>query len=408
MSTASDLQEVDAAGLSAPVEDIEDRNLIATALLRSPRSLKEELPLSAAARRTVAEARRAVRDILAGRDARRLLVISGPCSLHDREAALDYARRLRALSVRHEGEMALVMRTYFEKPRTTIGWKGMINDPDLDGRCDIERGLAAARRLLLEINELGVACATEVLDPVTPQYVADLIAWAAIGARTTESQTHREIASGLSMPVGFKNATGGDLEGARNAMLSAREPHSFLGITPEGAAAVIRTRGNADRQIVLRGGGGVTNFDAASIAAAAALVADQEIARPVVVDCSHGNSCKDPARQAEVAREVVATWLGGPTAVAGILLESHIEEGRQDWRPDAPLRYGVSLTDACIGWAETEALLDEVAATIVSARNAASAGRPERSLRAVMGNGTGDGARQSEAREREADEVRIR
>jgi 3-deoxy-7-phosphoheptulonate synthase len=253
------------------------------------------------------------------------------------------------------------MRTYFEKPRTTVGWKGLLNDPRLDGSCDLPAGLELARAVLLRINELGLPCASELLDPIAPQYLGDLLSWAAIGARTTESQTHREMASGLSMPVGFKNNTDGDLRVALNAMISARHPHNFLGIDANGAVAVIQTQGNPDRHIVLRGGDRQANYDAAAVAGAAELVAGEGIARPLMVDCSHGNSSKDHRKQAAACRAVLEQVRAGERRVMGIMLESNLHPGRQDWMPDQPLARGVSITDACIGWEETETLLYELA-----------------------------------------------
>jgi len=258
----------------------------------------------------------------------------------------------------------LVMRTYFEKPRTTVGWKGLINDPHLDGSHAVEEGLEIARGLLLEINGLGIPCATEWLDPFTPQFLADLMSWASIGARTSESQTHRQLASGLSMPVGFKNGTDGSLEAARNAMVAAGHPHSFLGICADGASAVVNTRGNPDRHIVLRGGSGGPNYGADQVAEAARLVSDLGVARPVMVDCSHGNSGKDPARQPLVAREVLAQLRQGARSLAGLMLESNLEAGSQPWSHGASLRRGVSITDACLGWSETEDLLYEIAEAV--------------------------------------------
>ena len=342
-------------------EELEDINVSAVVNLRTPREIKRELPLGQEAAATVRRARRELRDILHGRDRERIAVVVGPCSIHDPDAAMDYAERLRALAEPLSDRLVVVMRTYFEKPRTTVGWKGLVNDPDLDGSCDIERGLELARRLLIDINALGLPCGTEVLDPVTPQYFGDAISWAAIGARTTESQTHREMASGLSMPVGFKNGTDGGLEVALHAIIAAGHPHAFLGIDADGVAAVVRTRGNPDRHVVLRGGGGRTNYAAPDIAAAAKAVAGEGIARPVMVDCSHGNSAKDHRRQVPVARDVLATLREGEERVMGLLIESNIGEGRQDWGT-GKLRYGVSITDACIGWDETAALLVELAA----------------------------------------------
>jgi 3-deoxy-7-phosphoheptulonate synthase len=292
-------------------------------------------------------------------------VIVGPCSIHDPDAALEYGERLARAAERHQGELIVVMRTFFEKPRTTVGWKGLINDPHLDGSCDVGAGLALARGLLLELAGRGLACASEILDPFTPQFVADLLAWGGIGARTVESQTHRQLASGLSLPVGFKNGTHGGLESACNAMIAASHPHSFLGITPDGRSAVVTTTGNPDRHLVLRGGGGGSNYDAETVARAAALVADQGIARPVMVDCSHDNSGKDAARQGEVCRAVLSQIRDGrPGALLGLMLESFLEPGRQTWRRGEKLVRGLSITDACIGWPETEALLEEIAASL--------------------------------------------
>jgi 3-deoxy-7-phosphoheptulonate synthase len=348
-------------------EDIEDTNVREVVELRTPRQRKDAMPLGDVAAATVRRARRELRDILHGRDRERLVVLVGPCSIHDPEAARDYAARLAPVAGRNREKLLVIMRTFFEKPRTTIGWKGLVNDPDLDGSCDIERGLELARRLLVDLNALGVACGTEFLDPVVPQYLGDAISWAAIGARTTESQTHREMASGLSMPVGFKNGTDGSLEIALHAMISAGHPHSFLGIDGAGRTSLVRTKGNPDRHVVLRGGKGGTNHGAAEIAMAAEMVAGEGVARSVMVDCSHGNSAKDFRRQSGVAREVLQTFAAGEPRIMGMMLESNIGEGRQDWDRER-LAYGVSITDACIGWEETEALLDELAARPVAAR----------------------------------------
>ena len=343
-------------------EKLENRNLMEVRPLIPPNQAKAMLPVSDAAAELVLRTRRAIREVLHGRDRRRLVVIVGPCSLHDPEAALDYAERLRRATEGSEAELVVLMRAYFEKPRTTVGWKGLINDPYLDGSCDIGEGLLLARRLLLRINELGLPCATELLDPVTPQYTADLISWAAIGARTTESQTHREMASGLSMPVGFKNGTDGNLKIALDAMVSASHTHSFLGINADGITSVIKTRGNPDRHLVLRGGGGRPNYGAAEIARMAQ--ATTGIARGVLVDCSHDNSGKDHTRQAKVCREVLGQFRGGQNAIMGLLIESNLRPGRQSWGEKAALEYGVSITDACIGWEETEVLLGEIAETV--------------------------------------------
>ena len=349
-------------------EPLENLHLEGLEPLISPRELKAKLPATETAARTVLAARRALRDAIHGRDARRLVVIVGPCSIHDPDAALEYAARLAKTAEVLKRDLVVVMRTFFEKPRTTIGWKGLINDPHLDGSCDVGRGLELARGLLLELGELGVACASEILDPFTPQFVADLLAWGGIGARTAESQTHRQLASGLSMPVGFKNGTDGSLQTAQNAMIAAGHSHSFLGITPDGRSAVVTTTGNPDRHLVLRGGGGRTNFAREDIAQAAALVAEQGIARGVMVDCSHDNSGKDPARQSAVCRAVLAQ-LGRerPRALLGLQIESFLEPGRQTWRKGEPLARGVSITDGCIGWGETENLLGEIAEAVRAA-----------------------------------------
>jgi len=343
-------------------EQLENQNLSEVRPLIPPKEAKAMLPTSAAAAEVVLRTRRAIRDVLHGRDRRRLVVIVGPCSLHDPEAALDYAERLHRATATSEAELVVLMRAYFEKPRTTVGWKGLINDPELDGSCDVAEGLMMARRLLLRINEMGLPCATEVLDPVTPQYTADLLSWAAIGARTTESQTHREMASGLSMPVGFKNGTDGSLEIALDAMVSASHSHSFLGINSDGLTSVIKTRGNPDRHLVLRGGRGRSNYGPAEVARAAQ--AATGIARGVLVDCSHDNSGKDHTRQGPICREVLGQFRGGQNALMGLLIESNLRPGRQSWEEGTALEYGVSITDACIGWEETEALLGEITETV--------------------------------------------
>jgi 3-deoxy-7-phosphoheptulonate synthase len=301
-----------------------------------------------------------------------MLVVVGPCSIHDPDAAYDYARRLGPVARTLRDDLLIVMRTYFEKPRTTVGWKGLVNDPRLDGSCDVAAGLQLARTILRTINDLGVPCGSEVLDPITPQYISDLLSWASIGARTIESQTHRELASGLSMPVGFKNSTDGGLQGALHAMISARHPHTFLGIGTDGATAMVKTRGNPDRHVVLRGGAHGPNHAAEDVARAVELVAVEGVARAIMVDCSHDNSGKDHTRQAAVCREVLAQLrAGAPNALMGLLLESNLHAGKQTWKPDAPLAYGVSITDACMGWTETEPLLYEIADAV--RRSAAAA-----------------------------------
>ena len=342
-------------------KQIDNQNIIDIGALISPREVKTHFPLSNEAKTLVLNSRQEIRNILQGRNKDRLLVIAGPCSIHDPEAAYEFAQRLHQVSKSVSDRMLIVMRTYFEKPRTTVGWKGLINDPHLDGSCDIAAGFQLARTVLLNINQMGVPCATEFLDPVTPQYISDLITWSAIGARTTESQTHREMASGLSMPVGFKNGTDGGLQGAINAMVAARHPQSFIGINVDGVTSIIKTNGNRDRHIVLRGGGGKVNYGPEDIAQAVTRLVDEEIPRPVMVDCSHGNSEKDHTRQTNVARSVLQQFCEGQHAIMGLLLESNLKPGNQKWTKGKTLEYGVSITDACLGWDETEALLYELA-----------------------------------------------
>ena len=325
--------------------------------LQPPCGIKEKLPITERANQTVVRGRAGVLDILNQRD-NRLLVVLGPCSIHDPKGALEYAQRLAKLSRELADQIFIVMRTYFEKPRTTIGWKGLINDPRMDGSCEIEEGLRIARKLLLEINDLGLPCATEFLDPIVPQYIDDLISWAAIGARTTESQTHREMASGLSMPVGFKNGTDGSLQIAIDAMSAARTPHSFVGIDPEGYTCIVRTKGNPAGHVVLRGGRNRGNYDAQSISEACAQLIAQKLPNVLMVDCSHANSGKQSARQEEVWRSIIEQRVSGTGAIIGAMLESNLFEGSQPLAKDpAMLKYGVSITDACIDWDSTERLL---------------------------------------------------
>jgi 3-deoxy-7-phosphoheptulonate synthase len=345
---------------------LDNQHIIEIKPLPSPRTIKNNLPITDQAAALVVETRDAIRRILHGQDRERLLVIVGPCSIHDPEAAYEYAAKLKPVADALRDRLLIVMRTYFEKPRTTVGWKGLINDPHLDGTCDIATGMELARTILLRINQSGMPCATELLDPISPQYVADLISWTAIGARTTESQTHREIASGVSMPVGFKNGTEGSLQVAINAMTSARTPHHFVGINTEGQTSIIKTAGNPDRHIVLRGGGGKTNYDAEHVANAEAAVAGEGIARPIMIDCSHDNSSKDHRRQGVVAREVLRQFREGRQSIMGLMLESNLNPGKQIWKQGISLAHGVSITDACLGWEETEALLTELAEMIVA------------------------------------------
>jgi 3-deoxy-7-phosphoheptulonate synthase len=325
--------------------------------LLTPRELKAQLPASEAASATVAHSRRRVNRILQLEEPQ-LLVVIGPCSIHDQKGALDYATRLNALREKFADRMEIVMRVYFEKPRTTVGWKGLINDPHLDGSQDIETGLKIARRLLLDIIGLGLPAATEFLDPIVPQYTADLITWAAIGARTTESQTHREMASGLSMPVGLKNNTDGSLQSAIDAMGAARHPHSFLGIDQDGVTAIVRTTGNPHTHVVLRGGRARTNYDARSIRAAEEKLKQEGLPPVLMVDCSHANSGKQHAKQEDVWRSVIQQRVAGTRSLIGLMVESNLNEGNQPIpKNPADLRYGVSITDSCLGWETTERML---------------------------------------------------
>lgn len=314
-----------------------------------------ELPISEPAAELVETTRRQIADLVSGRS-NRLLVIIGPCSIHDPEAALEYARRLLPLRKKYERELLIVMRVYFEKPRTTVGWKGLINDPHLDGSFDINFGLRQARRLLLDLNNLGMPASTEFLDMITPQYYADLISWGAIGARTTESQVHRELSSGLSCPVGFKNGTDGNLKIAIDAIGAASHPHHFLSVTKAGHSAIVHTAGNPDCHVILRGGK-EPNYSAEHVQAAAAQLTKTGVTPRLMVDFSHANSRKDYTRQMEVARDVAAQLKNGEQNIMGIMVESHLVEGRQD----KPETYGQSITDACIGWDTTEELLALVA-----------------------------------------------
>jgi 3-deoxy-7-phosphoheptulonate synthase len=336
--------------------------------LEPPRTVLAELPITRQVATTVLDGRNAIRRVLSGED-RRPLVIVGPCSIHDPIAALEYARLLAGLKRELADTLCLVMRVYFEKPRTTVGWKGLINDPHLDGTRDTMLGLRTARRLLLDINELGLPAATELLGPVVPQYIADLVAWTAIGARTAESQTHREMASGLSMPVGFKNTTDGNLQVALDAMQAAGTPHTFLGMDDDGRGAIVHTTGNPERHLVLRGGGGRTNYDAESVAEAASLCAARGLPARVLVDCSHGNSSKDHNRQPLVFRAVLDQLLAGSPHLMGAMMESHLHGGNQKLGTgSAGLAYGVSVTDACLDWETTERVLREAGARLRSAR----------------------------------------
>ncbi len=337
----------------------EDLNVLSTSNLPGPHQVKRDLPSETASQQTVIESRSAIRRILSGED-KRLFVMVGPCSIHDEAAALEYAERLNALRRELEDRLCIVMRVYFEKPRTTVGWKGLINDPHLDDSFDMAAGIRIARRILLRVTEMGLPAGTELLDPITPQYLADLLTWAAIGARTTESQTHRQMASGLSMPVGYKNGTDGSLQTAIDALATAGQPHSFLGIDQEGVTAIIRTRGNPWGHLILRGGRSGPNYAAETINGAIVALKKAQLTPRLMVDCSHANSGKKSANQAKVWRAVLKQRLDGNPALIGMMLESNLFEGAQKLNGDpTTLRYGVSITDECIGWSETEVLLRE-------------------------------------------------
>lgn len=345
-------------------ERLENTNIASHQVLITPDQLKARLPATETAREAVHAGREAVRAVLARRDPR-LLVVIGPCSIHDVDAAREYAGRLKVLADEVGDSLLLVMRAYFEKPRTTVGWKGLINDPHLNDTFAIDEGLTLARQLLLDIAEMGLPLSTEALDPITPQYLQDLIAWSAIGARTTESQTHREMASGLSCAVGFKNGTDGSLGVAINALQSVASPHRFLGINPAGQVSVLHTRGNPCAHIVLRGGSQGPNFDADSIAACEQALAKLSDRPNIMVDCSHANSSKDHDRQPVVARAIRDQILAGNDSVIGLMIESHLHAGNQPLTDDPrDLRYGVSITDACIDWETTEELLRDLAGSL--------------------------------------------
>ncbi len=353
------------------MEPLDNVNVVAQELLVTPAAVKAALPVPDGVRTSVQQARSTIRNILRGEDPR-LLVVVGPCSIHDPRSACEYADRLNELRQRVSASLFVVMRAYFEKPRTTVGWKGLINDPHLDDTFHIEEGMHIARRLLLDIARRDVPLSTEALDPITPQYLQDLISWSAIGARTTESQTHREMASGLSSAVGFKNGTDGNLEVAINALTSVSKPHRFLGINQSGQVSIIHTRGNPHAHIVLRGGNGGPNFDAASVGACEAALRGAGLAANIMIDCSHANSGKDAARQPLIARDVAEQIVAGNTSIMGLMLESNLHAGSQKLGSDPKaLAYGVSITDACISWDTTASLLlelDERLRTALSAR----------------------------------------
>jgi len=334
-----------------------------------PTILLEELPLTEPGSQVIARTRDEIIRILKGDDDR-LIAVVGPCSVHDPAAALDYARRLQEQAVAFAADLRIVMRVYFEKPRTTVGWKGLINDPYLDGSFKVNEGLRLARRLLLDLVGLGLPSGCEFLDPITPQFISDLVSWGAIGARTTESQVHRELASGLSMPVGFKNGTEGGIQIAIDAVRAAAHPHRFIGVTEQGLAGIVATRGNPDCHIILRGGASGPNHDAGSVRKALASLRESHLSPRLLIDASHGNSGKDYLRQPAVAKEIAAQVAEGERGIVGVMIESFIADGRQDLKDPKKLVYGQSITDACIGWERTVPVLRELAAAVRARRSA--------------------------------------
>jgi 3-deoxy-7-phosphoheptulonate synthase len=333
-----------------------------------PDILIEELPVTEEASRVIAESRLAVRDVMDGRDDR-LMVVVGPCSIHDVSAAIEYGQKLAVEAKRLKEDLLVVMRVYFEKPRTTVGWKGLINDPGLDGSFQINKGLRAARGLLLELNNHGIPCATEFLDTITPQFIADLVTWGAIGARTTESQVHRELASGLSMPVGFKNGTDGNVQIAIDAIRAASHPHHFLSVTKQGIHAIVATRGNDRCHVILRGGNKGPNYGPEYVTDIAKQLEGAKQPARLMIDASHGNSSKDHKNQPKVAHAIADQLRAGESRIFGIMIESHLVEGRQDYRPGQPSTYGQSITDACISFEDTLPVLDDLASAVRERRN---------------------------------------
>lgn len=356
-------REVGTADATQDNTRTDDTRISAVRPLISPALLQDELPVSAEIQSLVEDSRARIADVLHGRDDRLVLVV-GPCSIHDHGQAMEYARQLRSAADQYRDDLLIVMRVYFEKPRTTVGWKGYINDPRLDGSFRINEGLRRARELLLDISGLGLPIATEFLDLLSPQYIADLIAWGAIGARTTESPSHRQLSSGLSCPLGFKNGTDGGVQVAADALVSSRASHAFMGMTKMGQAAIFETRGNDDGHVILRGGSSGPNFDPASIDACCAVLRKAGLREQVMVDCSHANSAKQHRRQIDVAAEVARQVAGGDRRIVGVMVESHLEEGRQDLKPGVAPQAGVSITDACIGWEQTVPVLANLAEAV--------------------------------------------
>jgi len=350
--------------------DTDDLRIEQIRPLIPPAILMENLPLTERASTTVAESREAVARVLRQQDDR-LVVVVGPCSIHDVGAAREYGRGLQAVAAELSDALVVVMRVYFEKPRTTVGWKGLINDPRLDGTFRVNEGLNLARSLLIDLADIGLPAGCEFLDTITPQYIADVVAWGAIGARTTESQIHRELASGLSVPVGFKNGTDGNIQIAIDAIMAAGHPHHFLSVTKQGLSAIVATRGNPDCHLILRGGNAEPNYDAGAVSHAVAVLEKAKLPGRLMIDCSHGNSGKDPERQPSVARDIAAQIRGGVRAIAGVMIESHLVGGRQNAAPGQKLTYGQSITDACLAWPDTVPVLRDLA-DAVRARRAVS------------------------------------
>ncbi|MFW9318324.1 3-deoxy-7-phosphoheptulonate synthase [Glaesserella parasuis] len=344
-------------------DSLHNVNICDEKVLLTPKGLKQEFPLPEHLRKQIEESRKVISDIIHKRDKRQLIVI-GPCSIHDPASALEYAKKLKVLADKVSDKLYIVMRVYFEKPRTTVGWKGLINDPNLNGTFDVEKGLRIARKLLLDLAELGLPLATEALDPISPQYLADLFSWSAIGARTTESQTHREMASGLSMVVGFKNGTDGNLGVAINAMQASAMGHSFIGINQQGQVTVLHTKGNPDGHVILRGGKS-PNFEAQYVQECEQALRKAGLPEAIMIDCSHGNSNKDYRRQPLVAENVLQQLVAGNQSIIGLMIESHLFAGNQSSeQPFEQMQYGVSITDACIDWQTTETLLTDFAETL--------------------------------------------
>ncbi|MEM5434010.1 3-deoxy-7-phosphoheptulonate synthase [Paraburkholderia diazotrophica] len=364
-------QEAGVADSTQDITRIDDTRIGAVRPLISPALLLDELPCPPGVQTLVEQSRVEIADVLHGRDDR-LVVVVGPCSIHDHDQAMEYAHKLKTAADALRDDLLIVMRVYFEKPRTTVGWKGYINDPRLDGSFRINEGLRRARELLIEISGLGLPTGTEFLDLLSPQYIADLIAWGAIGARTTESQSHRQLASGLSCPIGFKNGTDGGVQIAADAIVAARASHAFMGMTKMGMAAIFETRGNDDAHVILRGGKKGPNYDAAGVDEACVALRKVGLREQVMVDCSHANSNKSHERQIEVAQDLANQLSGGEKRIIGVMIESHLEAGRQDLKPGVRLAHGVSITDACIGWTQTEPVLQTLAQAVRARRSRAS------------------------------------